>query len=474
MWQGFRDTTVAATLKIPSSPPRWGHSFPLAAPSLPSVPLCLLGELRVPTITFIPSPTHFPTRGEVMAAPATNPPAAAAVPADAVSPEVTPPVTTPSPPDRASSPGNTLASVGTAAAFTATSAASAATPSIRRRGRPSNARKRRRSASPPPPTGSAVAPPPPAAPFVARGGIGSISGGGVGGSSGGGGGGGFGGALTATSRRGPAVATGSAGVLASLQGTFSAAAGSPVGAAGGGAAASAGGTAATAPRVRSPPPPPVGGSGGGSGGKVAANAALDAAAAAEAALPSRGPGALRPLTHIRVSSRFDFQPDVCKDYRETGFCGFGDACKFLHDRSDATLGWKVQAEWARRRPGAASAGGVGGGKGGAAVTADDAAVAGGGDDRVEVDASGLPFACFVCRRAWTPTGAVVVTPCGHYFCEACGLSMGRRCAVCGLDTGGTLNAGVQVMEHVRAVASAAAAGGGGPGGAPGVAGEKGR
>lgn len=181
---------------------------------------------------------------------------------------------------------------------------------------------------------------------------------------------------------------------------------------------------------------------------MAANAALDAAAAAEAALPSRGPGALRPLTHIRVSSRFDFQPDVCKDYKETGFCGFGDACKFLHDRSDATLGWKVQAEWARRRPGAADDAAAGGGVGG------DAAA-----DRVDVDAGGLPFACFVCRRAWTPAGAVVVTPCGHYFCEACGLSMGRRCAVCGLGTGGTLNAGVRVMEQVRAVAPASAAGG---------------
>lgn len=31
------------------------------------------------------------------------------------------------------------------------------------------------------------------------------------------------------------------------------------------------------------------------------------------------------------------QPDICKDYKETGFCGFGDSCKFLHDRSDYML-----------------------------------------------------------------------------------------------------------------------------------------
>jgi RING finger protein 113A len=54
---------------------------------------------------------------------------------------------------------------------------------------------------------------------------------------------------------------------------------------------------------------------------------------------------------IRTVTIVDYQPDVCKDYKgtsctfsfvervltdmpfpETGFCGFGDTCKFLHDR----------------------------------------------------------------------------------------------------------------------------------------------
>lgn len=40
----------------------------------------------------------------------------------------------------------------------------------------------------------------------------------------------------------------------------------------------------------------------------------------------------------------DYQPDVCKDYKETGFCGFGDSCKFLHDRSDYKHGWQAIEE----------------------------------------------------------------------------------------------------------------------------------
>ncbi|KAK7359254.1 hypothetical protein VNO77_01207 [Canavalia gladiata] len=36
-------------------------------------------------------------------------------------------------------------------------------------------------------------------------------------------------------------------------------------------------------------------------------------------------GPLRASAHIRVSARFDYQPDICKDYKETGYCGYGDA-----------------------------------------------------------------------------------------------------------------------------------------------------
>ena len=41
----------------------------------------------------------------------------------------------------------------------------------------------------------------------------------------------------------------------------------------------------------------------------------------------------------------DYQPDVCKDYKETGFCGYGDSCKFMHDRGDYKNSVELEKEW---------------------------------------------------------------------------------------------------------------------------------
>ncbi len=48
----------------------------------------------------------------------------------------------------------------------------------------------------------------------------------------------------------------------------------------------------------------------------------------------RGKGPIRAPSNLRATVRWDYQPDICKDYKETGYCGFGDSCKFMHDRSD--------------------------------------------------------------------------------------------------------------------------------------------
>ncbi len=34
-------------------------------------------------------------------------------------------------------------------------------------------------------------------------------------------------------------------------------------------------------------------------------------------------GPIRAPANLRATVRWDYQPDLCKDYKETGFCGFG-------------------------------------------------------------------------------------------------------------------------------------------------------
>lgn len=57
-------------------------------------------------------------------------------------------------------------------------------------------------------------------------------------------------------------------------------------------------------------------------------------------------GPSKSMTNVRISSRFDYAPDICKDYKETGSCGYGDSCKFLHDRGDYKMGWQIDREFA--------------------------------------------------------------------------------------------------------------------------------
>lgn len=130
--------------------------------------------------------------------------------------------------------------------------------------------------------------------------------------------------------------------------------------------------------------------------------------AGEKAGGSHGP--LRASAHIRVSARFDYQPDICKDYKETGYCGYGDSCKFMHDRGDYKSGWQLEKEWdekekARKRNLAMKQ-----------LESDEDA------EQSDEDDDSLPFACFICRQPFVDP---VVTKCKHYFCEHCALKVSQ-------------------------------------------------
>uniref|UniRef100_A0AAV1UTQ7 Pre-mRNA-splicing factor CWC24 n=1 Tax=Peronospora matthiolae TaxID=2874970 RepID=A0AAV1UTQ7_9STRA len=148
-------------------------------------------------------------------------------------------------------------------------------------------------------------------------------------------------------------------------------------------------------------------------------------------------GPIRAQTWARAISRFDYQPDICKDYKETGFCGYGDSCKFLHDRGDYKSGWKIEQEYAekeKKRQKRLQEG----------RDADE--------ESDEEDKSGNKkgdeeqFACTICRG---PFRNALETICGHFFCEACALKhfkKSSRCYNCKKQTNGIFN----VAEKLRA------------------------
>ncbi|KAL2101241.1 hypothetical protein ACEWY4_003002 [Coilia grayii] len=137
-------------------------------------------------------------------------------------------------------------------------------------------------------------------------------------------------------------------------------------------------------------------------------------------------GPIRAPEHLRATVRWDYQPDICKDYKETGFCGFGGNCKFLHDRSDYKHGWQIERELDEGRYGAND------------------------DENYEIssDEEDFPFKCFICRESFKNP---IITKCRHYFCEACALQhyrKSKRCYVCNVQTNGVFNPAKELMAKL--------------------------
>jgi len=161
-----------------------------------------------------------------------------------------------------------------------------------------------------------------------------------------------------------------------------------------------------------------------------------AAGNASSGMVRKGP--IRAPDNLRATVRWDYQPDICKDYKETGFCGFGDSCKFLHDRSDYKHGWQLEREWQEGRYGEDS---------------DD-------DKKYEInsDDEDLPFKCVICRNSFVDP---VVSKCKHYFCEKCALERYKkttRCFVCNaqittFNPARTLIARLKNMDEAKKEAS---------------------
>lgn len=173
-------------------------------------------------------------------------------------------------------------------------------------------------------------------------------------------------------------------------------------------------------------------------------------------------GPIKAPTNIRTTARFDYQPDICKDYKETGFCGYGDTCIYLHDRGDTISGWQLELQYEEQQK---------------LIkkqqqeqllkefmnshnynnnTNNDIRSNDKSDTNPTLNTDdNIPFACYICRQSFTNP---IVTKCNHYFCEGCIIQYSRdnsnttaatQCPICNTDTGSIFNEPTKLMTKVK-------------------------
>lgn len=123
---------------------------------------------------------------------------------------------------------------------------------------------------------------------------------------------------------------------------------------------------------------------------------------------NRVAGPVRAVANLRTTCRFDYKPDLCKDYNETGFCGFGDSCIFLHDRTEHKSSYQLEQEWEAEQK-----------RKQLEAENPEALV-------IETKVMAKPTECAVCSKAFIRP---VKTKCAHYFCESCVLRL-QKCPTC--------------------------------------------
>lgn len=149
-------------------------------------------------------------------------------------------------------------------------------------------------------------------------------------------------------------------------------------------------------------------------------------------------GPMRAPTNLRATCRFDYAPGICKDYKETGYCGFGDSCVFLHDRGDYKSGWELEEEWNKKMKEKERRIQLG-------IKEESSECESCGEE----EKNNLDINCGICGKELTEP---IATLCGHYFCESCALQRygkNKNCAKCGEDTKGVFNNAEKVISHIK-------------------------
>lgn len=127
-------------------------------------------------------------------------------------------------------------------------------------------------------------------------------------------------------------------------------------------------------------------------------------------------------TSVQVQTTIDYAPDICKDFKLYGYCRWGDACKFVHDRSQTKSHGQIDTEWAKFQAKKNTPKPI------AHTTTDK------NDDTQD---NVIPAQCAICNAEIGPK--CIITLCKHYFHGPCALrhhQTNKNCFTCGAETKG--------------------------------------
>lgn len=161
------------------------------------------------------------------------------------------------------------------------------------------------------------------------------------------------------------------------------------------------------------------------------------------------------LSNVRSTLRVEYwgvsgDGGICKDYKETGYCGYGDGCKFMHDRGDYKQGFHLDREWEAKQKAIEAKKRerwekrlqkrVALKEAGKEVNEDEESSSQDSNDDSDAE---LPTACPACDNKWENCSSIPIqTVCGHYFCEDCAMTNFAKsptCMACDRPTNGIFN-----------------------------------
>ncbi|CAD8109035.1 unnamed protein product [Paramecium primaurelia] len=134
-------------------------------------------------------------------------------------------------------------------------------------------------------------------------------------------------------------------------------------------------------------------------------------------------------SNVKFSCTYDFNPMLCKDYHDTGYCTFGDSCIYIHDRGDYKSGWEQEKEYQEqlktRRMGKQEKEDL--------------------EFKQKLEEYSFPETCSICQQQLNKP---VQTKCNHFFCEKCVITQ-KKCPECGKPTDGIFHSGVKIIQELK-------------------------